>query len=283
MGISMRKLYKKRKIICIIGLCAIVTCVSFSIYHVRAEEDIKQVTATFYSVEEAGLYTAPDEKLEPIILLPGNAPIKVTGMTANGWFQIELNGTYYVKQDGLKSALGYSEEDIQKMTRGSYSFYSTRELGELSKSDVMDMDENTYLRYLDSFLRGNGAMSKCIMLDTGLTLSEYIAGKKEVNPIYATKTEKEILVEYRLNYLKSALEGPFRTSKALYLSMTRAIRYEKAQYTVKWKNASIGDDQAKMEAIIAENVERIQKEQGVTFSYSLSYEDECWNIKFQIN
>ena len=266
----------------IIGLLIVVTCLSFSFYRVQAKEAVTPVSDILYSVENAGVYAAPDDNQKELVLLPGNAPVKVTGITSNGWFQVEINGTYYVKADGLKRNDTYSEEEIQKMTEGSFSFYSTKDLSEFSASDVLDMDANTYLKYLDSFLRGNGVLGKCIMQDTGLTLSEHVKGKKEANPALVSKSEKDFLVDYRLQYLQSSLEGPFRTSRALYLSMTRAIRYGKNQYTARWKNASIGDQEDKMREIISENVERIQKEQGVTFTYTLSYENEYWSIRLQM-
>lgn len=59
-----------------------------------------------YTTTEAELLA--DTDMSAVILnkeaMPDNAPIQVTGITSNGYFRVELDGTYYIAGNGLVEA-----------------------------------------------------------------------------------------------------------------------------------------------------------------------------------
>lgn len=255
-----------------------------------AEITVTKTEAVLYTAQNAGIYTVTDTSSTPIVNLAANLPIKVIGVTSNGWYQIDYNGTYYMQANGLKSptivdgvVFTYSDEEIRNMTKGTFAFYTTRELSQFKKSEIMDMDDNTYIRYLDSYIRGNGVIDNCIIKDSGLKLCEYVSGKVAANSSYSAKTNKEILIDYRIDYLKASIEGPHRTSKAILYALTKAIRYEKNNFVMQFRNASISDNKEKMISIMDENIDTIRKEQGIKYNYSLEYKDDYWYITIEKN
>lgn len=64
---------------------------------------VTDVTAVLYTTTEAELLA--DTDMSAVVLnknaMPDNAPILVTGITNNGYFRVDLNGTYYIAGNGL--------------------------------------------------------------------------------------------------------------------------------------------------------------------------------------
>lgn len=72
-----------------------------------SETEVIKIEEVLYSNENAVLYSEAD--LNSIVVLtaeafPDNTPLQVTGITYNGFFQIDLNGIHYVPLLGLKNA-----------------------------------------------------------------------------------------------------------------------------------------------------------------------------------
>ena len=146
------------------------------------EYTVKASNAVLYSNSKTVVYASPDLGSAIITSIKAGIPVAVTGVTSNGWFQISLDGTYYVPGYGLEEKktvtdgngstvqITYSDEDIKKMTKGTFGFYQNAQLRAFTREEVQDMDANTYLKYMDSFLIGNAMVDYCILQDSGVTL-----------------------------------------------------------------------------------------------------------------
>ncbi len=66
-----------------------------------ASYTVTETNAVLYTVEQAVCYVDADEQAPAVTTLAIGLPIQVTGITSNGWFRIDLNGTYYVKGTAL--------------------------------------------------------------------------------------------------------------------------------------------------------------------------------------
>ena len=68
-----------------------------------SEFSVTDTSAILYTTAEAELLT--DTDMTAVVLdknaMPDNAPILVTGITSNGYFRVDLNGTYYIAGNGL--------------------------------------------------------------------------------------------------------------------------------------------------------------------------------------
>ncbi len=78
---------------------------NFDVY--AASYTVSETNATLYTVEQTICYVDADEQSQAVTVLDIGLPIQVTGITSNGWFRIELGGTYYVKG----TALGAIEQE----------------------------------------------------------------------------------------------------------------------------------------------------------------------------
>lgn len=241
------------------------------------EFTVTAAKAVLYSVGNTPVYAAPDANGAVITTLAANVPVEVLGVTSNGWFQVNINGTYYIPGTGLKESadgsgvVTYDEEGIKKLTKGTFSFYTNTELRKFDKQDVAAMDENTYIKYLDSFLIGNAMIDYCIIQDSELMLKTHYDSLAKVDSTVAAMTMRDYLISYRNEFLNNSILGPVRTEKALKQVLTRAIRYEKDNFKTIYKNAAIGSDETKMEELLQELIAEIKDEQGVTFSYKKTY------------
>lgn len=273
----------------IIGvMIAAVTAVS-PIRAVHVNHDISRVyaveftvtenKAVLYSTDNTKVYNQPDLSSGVVTAIAKGVPVDVTGVTSNGWFQISLNGTYYIPGDGLvsKNADGSNavtaETDIAKLTKGTFSFFKNSELGKFDKSDVEDMDENTYIKYLDSFLMGYAMLDFCILQDSGRFLREVYDSEAKVDQKVAAMTMQAYLINYRNNYLSKSLSGPFRNEKELKLALNRAIRYNISKFGSIYRNSSVGSDEAKIKKLMENVVNEMKAEQGVSFTSSMKYGD----------
>lgn len=246
-----------------------------------AEEGVtvKSAQAVLYSTDQAVVYSYPDWTSTKITTIQEDVPVEVLGITSNGWFQVNINGKYYIPGTGLKSptivngeVVTYDENGMKRLTSGTFSFYEHTQLVAFTKSDVDEMSENEYIKYLDSFLIGNAEEECCIIKDTGLILKDHYAGLVQVNAEIAKLTQKEYLVSYRNQYLTNSFYGPFRTQQNLELALTRAIRYQRKNFETVFKNAGIGSNEESMENLLKEVVAKMKSEQGVTFTYKKKYD-----------
>ncbi len=66
-----------------------------------AEYTVTDANAVLYTAMQTGVYAEPDTQAAAVVVLDANLPIAVTGITSNGWFRIDLSGTYYVPGTAL--------------------------------------------------------------------------------------------------------------------------------------------------------------------------------------
>ena len=240
-------------------------------YTVTAQKTI------MYTGNNVVVYAAPDLQSQIVTSISYNLPVEVTGVTSNGWYQINLKGTYYVQADKLKEKAddtvlkSYQADEITKLTKGTFSLFTGSELRAFLRDDVEAMDANTYIKYLDSFLMGNSVLENCILVDSELTLKEEYEGKAAADSKVAAITMKDYLVNYRNEYLENSYWGPVRTQEELMVTLNRAIRYGDKEFSTVYKNAVVGSESTKMESVLEEVIADIKAEQGVTFQYKKDY------------
>lgn len=243
------------------------------------EFTVTESKAVLYSNDKTKVYKQPDAVSGVVTVIAQDVPVNVTGITSNGWFQISLNGTYYVPGDGLvsknasSSSAVVSGTDITKLTKGTFSFYKNPELSDFDSDDIEDMDENTYIKYLDSFLMGYAMLDNCIMQDSGKLLKEVYESESKVDKNVAGMTMQAYLINYRNNYLSSSLEGPFRNDRDLKLALNRAIRYDIQKFGAVYRNSSVGSDESKVKKAMEKIVNEMKAEQGVSFTCRMEYGD----------
>lgn len=243
------------------------------------EFTVTESKAVLYATENAKVYKQPDVSSGVVAVIAKDLPVNVTGITSNGWFRISLDGTYYVPGDGLISKNAstsntvVTETDIKKLTKGTFSFFKNPELSDFDSDDVEDMDENTYIKYLDSFLMGYALLDNCILQDSGETLKKVYESEAKVDQTVAGMTMQAYLINYRNNYLSDSLAGPFRNEKDLKRALNRAIRYDIEKFGTVYRSSSIGDSETKMKKAMENVVNEIKAEQGVSFTCLMEYGD----------
>ncbi|MDE6917658.1 MAG: SH3 domain-containing protein [Lachnospiraceae bacterium] len=242
------------------------------------EFTVTQSKAVLYSNDKTTVYQQPDINSGVVTVIAKDLPVDVTGITSNGWFQISLNGTYYVPGEGLSSRNAapntvVSGSDIKTLTKGTFSFYRNPELSDFDSDDVEDMDENTYIKYLDSFLMGYALLDNCILQDSGKYLKEVYESESKVDKNVAAMTMQAYLINYRNNYLNNSLAGPFRNDRDLKLALNRAIRYNIGKFGAVYSNSSIGSEESKIKKAMENVVNEIKAEQGVSFTCRIEYGD----------
>lgn len=244
-----------------------------------AEFSVTESKAVLYSNDKTKVYKQPDINSGVVTVIAKDLPVDVTGITSNGWFRISLNGTYYVPGDGLVSKNASSSNgvvtstDIKKLTKGTFSFYRNPELSDFDADDIEDMDENTYIKYLDSFLMGYAMLDNCIMQDSGKLLKEVYESESKVDKNVAGMTMQAYLINYRNNYLSDSLAGPFRNDRDLKLALNRAIRYDIEKFGTVYRNTSVGSDESKVKKAMEKVVNEMKAEQGVSFTCRMEYGD----------
>lgn len=243
------------------------------------EFTVKESKAVLYSNDKTKVYKQPDLSSGVVTAIAADLPVNVTGITSNGWFQISLNGVYYVPGDGLVSKNAdasnavVSGSDITKLTKGTFSFYKNDDLSDFDADDIEDMDENTYIKYLDSFLMGYAMIDNCIMQESGKLLKEVYESEAKVDQKVAALTKQAYLINYRNNYLSNSLAGPFRNEKDIKLALNRAIRYDIKTFGTVYRNTSIGSDEKKIRKAMENIVNEMKAEQGVSFTCRMEYGD----------
>ncbi len=244
-----------------------------------AEFSVTESKAVLYSNDNTKVYRQPDENLGAVTTIASGIPVNVTGITSNGWFQISLNGVYYVPGYGLESRNSgntnpvVNNTDVSILTRGTFSFFKNPQLGDFTKTEVEDMDENTYIKYLDSYLMGYAMIENCILQDSGERLKNVYESESRLDKNVAGMTMQAYLINYRNNYLSDSLAGPFRSDKDLKLAMNRAIRYEIETFGAVYKSSSVGDSESKMTKLLEGVINQMKAEQGVSFTCRMEYGD----------
>lgn len=296
---GMRKTKELRIKITGVLLVAVIAATSaqgnFSLQKIYAAEfTVTESKAVLYSNDKTRVYKQPDINSGVVTVIAKDLPVDVTGITSNGWFRISLNGTYYVPGDGLVSqntgGVGVVVgSDIMALTRGTFSFFDNSELGDFDRNDVEDMDANTYIKYLDSFLMGYALQDFCIMQDSGRYLKETYENEAKLDKNVAAITMQAYLINYRNRYLSNSLSGPFRNEKELKLALNRAIRYNINKFGTVFKSTGIGSDESKAKKTLESVVDEIKAEQGVSFTCRMEYgtykekdgkEGKGWIIEF---
>lgn len=167
------------------------------------EYTVKASNAVLYSNSKTVVYASPDLGSAIITSIKAGIPVAVTGVTSNGWFQISLDGTYYVPGYGLEEKktvtdgngstvqITYSDEDISKMTKGTFVFYQNAQLRAFTREEVQDMDANTYLKYMDSFPDRKCHGRLLYPADSGVTLKTEYDKKAANDTTVAAMTMKD--------------------------------------------------------------------------------------------
>ena len=68
-------------------------------------------TSVLYSNSKTVVYAKPDISSAIITSIKAGVPVSVTGVTSNGWFQVSLNGTYYIPGYGLEETNATASND----------------------------------------------------------------------------------------------------------------------------------------------------------------------------
>ena len=241
------------------------------------EFTVTENKAVLYSNDKANVYSTPDLNTTPVTTIAPGLPVSVTGITSNGWFRIKLGGVYYVPGYGLESRNAgntnavVNNTDVSILTKGTFSFFKNPELGDFTKTDVDDMDDNTYIKYLDSYLMGYDMIENCILRDSKNTLKAVYENEAKIDKKVAAMTMQAYLINYRNNYLSDSLSGPFRLEKDLKLALNRAIRYNIGKFGAVYKSSSVGDSESKMTKLMESVINQIKAEQGVSFTCRMEY------------
>jgi hypothetical protein len=285
---------RKKKILALVLAISLILPVEMAFMNnmrtvLAVEFTVTDSSAVLYSASSSvKVYSQPDASSTVVTTLAKDVPVRVTGVTSNGWFRVSIDGTYYIQGADLvadsATAQVVSSTDLSKLTQGTFSFYKNSVLSKLDKDDIDDMDANTYIKYLDSFLMGYAMLDYCILQDSGKYLKEVYGAQNKYTSM------QSYLIDYRNNYFSDSLIGPFRSEKELRIAMNRAIRYDISQFNSVYKNSNIGSgDDTKIEKLVKGVVEQIKAEQGVTFTYKTEYgsyklsdgsEGKGWIIKF---
>lgn len=259
-----------------------------------AEFTVEEKKAVLYTNGNTKLYEKPDINSTVVTTIAGGLPIDVTGITSNGWFRVNLEGTYYIPGYGLvESAVAgmsnITSSDLKQLTKGTFSFYKNPQLSDFDADDIEDMDENTYIKYMDSFLMGYAIIDNCILRDTGETLKTVYTRESKNDASVAALTMQAYLINYRNKYFSDSMTGPFRSEKDLKLALNRAIRYDIKNFGSVYRNASIGSNEDKMKDFMEDVIDDMKAEQGVSFTCKMEYgtykesdgsESKGWIISF---
>ena len=293
---------KNKKQLIAVLLAATITVTGINFYNINdaqmvyaTEFTVTEKNSILYSNDNTKVYVKPDSNSSIVTTIAKDLPVKVTGITSNGWFRINLNGTYYVPGYGLVSreqnnvVTTSHGTDIRSLTKGTFTFFKSSEIEKFDKDDIQDMDENTYIKYLDSFLMGYAMLDNCIIQENGYKIKDMYEQEKMVDANVAAITMQEYLIRYRNQYFSDSLAGPFRNEKDLKRALNRAIRYNIEVFGTVYRNTTIGADEKKMIKFLENVIAQMKAEQGVSFSCRMEYgtykatdgsETNGWIIEF---
>lgn len=238
---------------------------------------VEETSAILYSCKGTVAYASPEFTAKMVTTINANLPVQVVGVTSNGWFQIDLGTICYVPGYSLtqeptgEAKVIYTEEEIQGFIKGTYAYYDSEKLMSFTVDEVEEMDATMYIRYIDSFLVGNGLAADCIIQETGETLQALYAEASAEDSEYAYMSMRNFLTIYRNEYLEQSYWGPCMSVDELKVTLNRALRYGEKEFITVYKNATVGSDKTKMNKVMSELKETMLAEQGVMFSYQMSY------------
>ncbi len=292
----MRKLWIRVLIAAVMAATAVVAVGARTGAHTAeaAEFTVEAKKAVLYTNGKTNVYQKPDINSQVVTTIEDGLPVEVTGITSNGWFRINLEGTYYIPGYGLvegdiTQSVTINTSDLKKLTKGTFSFFKNPQLSDFDEDDVEDMDENTYIKYMDSFLMGYAIIDDCILQDTGETLATVYKREAKTDAKVAAMTMQAYLIDYRNKYFSNSMVGPFRSEKDLKLALNRAIRYDIESFSSVYRNASIGNNEDKMHDFMEDVIDDMKAEQGVSFTCKIEYgtykesdggEAKGWTINF---
>ncbi|MBQ7944009.1 MAG: hypothetical protein IJ326_08115 [Lachnospiraceae bacterium] len=238
---------------------------------------VEETSAVLYSCKGTVAYASPDFNSVMVTTINANLPVQVVGVTSNGWFQIDLGTICYVPGYSLtqeptgEAKVVYTEEQIQDFIRGTYAYYDNAELSSFTVEEIEEMNATMYIRYMDSFLAGNGLAQDCIVQTTGDTLQAFYEEACQEDSEYTYMSMRNFLTLYRNEYLEQSYWGPCMSVDELKITLNRALRYGEDEFITVYKNATVGSDKTKMNKVMSQLKETMLAEQGVMFSYQMSY------------
>lgn len=292
-----------KKLISLIMAAIICASLCVPLISRAVEFSVVEQKTVLYSNGKTNVHSLPDLNTPVVTTIPPGHPVEVTGITSNGWFRIKLEAVYYVPGYGLAATKNEektaTEEDnannaintadVSALTKGTFSFFKNPKLGDFTKAEIEDMDDNTYIKYLDSYLMGYAMIENCFLRDKKNILKTVYDNEAKTDQKVAAMTMQAYLVNYRNDYLNNSLLGPSRSEKDLKLALNRAIRYNIGKFSMAYKSASVGDSESKMKKLVEGVISQIKAEQGVTFTFSMAYgsyktkdnsEGTGWTIEF---
>lgn len=238
---------------------------------------VEKTEAVLYSCKGTIAYASPQFTAPAVTTINANLPVQVVGVTSNGWFQINLGTICYVPGYSLtqeptgEAKTIYTEEQIQGFIKGTYAYYDYEKLTSFTAEDIEEMDATMYIRYLDSFLYGNAVAADCLIQDTGETLQTLYDEACEEDSEYTYMSMRNFLMMYRNKYLEQSYWGPCMSVEELKVTLNRALRYGQKEFITVYRNATVGSDKTKMNKVMSELKEIMLEEQGVMYSYQMSY------------
>lgn len=73
----------------------------FSTQVFAAEFTTTPASKVMYTIANTQVYAQPDASTVPLLVAGADAPVQITGITSNGWYQVSVGGVYYVPGDQL--------------------------------------------------------------------------------------------------------------------------------------------------------------------------------------
>jgi len=108
-----RFLWKKKKLTAAWLLACVIICSLLPTTKSYAH-DVTDVTAKMYTTSGTPVYAAADLTSGVVVYLERFTIVSVTGITDNGFYQIDLNGAYYIPGPYLVTSVATAKTDKQK-------------------------------------------------------------------------------------------------------------------------------------------------------------------------
>ncbi|MBQ0041821.1 MAG: hypothetical protein KBS85_00685 [Lachnospiraceae bacterium] len=81
-----------------------------SVSYAKNEFTVESTTAILETQKICYMYAQPDTSSKKIAPISVGVPVNVTGVTSNGWFQVEVGGTFYMEADTLAEVGTYANK-----------------------------------------------------------------------------------------------------------------------------------------------------------------------------
>lgn len=112
------------------------------------------VAKTMYTVTNVQVFTQPDAAASPVLTAGAGIPVQVTGITSNGWYQINVNGIYYIPGNGLTD--GAASVPTAPVIQSINRTYQTAVSGNVNRVEEMQslvnqaLNTHAYTLYMTS-------------------------------------------------------------------------------------------------------------------------------------